>query len=102
MIIAKRYAEVEWTGDPQSGIGKLSGESSALRQLPISSPGRMGPVGEQTSPEELLAGAHAGCYVMAFSFFLSQTGKTVEGLKVKATYALDMTDNVFKITTAQL
>ena len=102
MAIAERYAEVEWSGDAQSGSGTLTGESGAFGALPVSSPSRMGPPDGKTTPEELLASAHAGCYVIALAFFVTEAGSTVDGLKVRVRYTLDMVDGAFKITKADL
>ena len=52
----------------------------------------------RTSPEELIASAHAACYAMAFSNTLDGAGTPPEELRVTATCALDRVDGKLKIT----
>ena len=102
MAQVERHAQVKWVGDPMSGKGTLTGESGAFGTLPITSPSRMGPNDGTVTPEELLASAHAGCYSIALAFVLLQNGTPADDLTVDASYALEMQDGVFKITTAFL
>jgi len=60
-----RTAEVVWTGTIARGTGTASGGSGALRDLPITLASRFGDSDGKTSPEELIAAAHAGCFTMA-------------------------------------
>jgi lipoyl-dependent peroxiredoxin len=55
----------------------------------------------KTSPEELIAAAHASCFAMAFSHGLAQAGHTAERVEVSAEVTFD-TDEGPKITTSEL
>jgi osmotically inducible protein OsmC len=67
----ERKATAVWRGDVRSGRGSLSTESTSLHEAQYSFGTRF-ENGVGTNPEELLAAAHAGCFVMAVS---SQLGK---------------------------
>lgn len=82
----KRTAHAYWTGDTQSGQGKMTTLSGALNDLPYSFKTRFqnedGKAG--TNPEELIAAAHAGCFTMAVSHALNQAGFTADSLATTA------------------
>ena len=83
---AERRADVIWEGDLLSGSGTITKVTSgAWGNLPVSWPARTEQPGGKTSPEELLAGAHAACYAMAFSNTLAGRGTPPERLEVSAT-----------------
>lgn len=101
MATADRRADVVWKGDLPSGSGTLDlASSGALTGASISFPSRTEDPGGNTSPEELIAAAHAGCYAMALSNVLAEGGNTAEELDVSATCTLDM--DSLKITTVVL
>jgi len=85
-----RTAEAAWHGTGLEGSGTLTGPSGVLHDTPYSTAKRFqnedGKAG--TNPEELIAAAHAGCYLMALSFQLTGAGFTPEALHCKA--AIDM------------
>ncbi len=85
-MAATSRAEATWEGDLLKGAGTVKPESGAFGTLPISWAARSDrAAGEtRTSPEELIAAAHAGCYSMAFSNGLSKAGHTVERLDTSA------------------
>lgn len=71
----EREATCVWVGDLAHGTGRLSAASSvAFNGLALSLPTRIGQPGDQTSPEELLAAAHAGCFAMALASVLTHAG----------------------------
>ncbi|MFM9124315.1 MAG: OsmC family peroxiredoxin, partial [Actinomycetota bacterium] len=71
----EREATCVWEGDLAHGAGRLSAASSvAFSGLALSLPTRIGAPGDQTSPEELLAAAHAGCFAMALTSILTRAG----------------------------
>jgi osmotically inducible protein OsmC len=75
MALAERRASVVWTGDAAQGSGTVTLDSSGLGgELPMSLPTRTGEAEGGTTPEELIAGAHAGCYAMALSNYLAGQG----------------------------
>lgn len=100
---AERRAEVEWEGNLVQGHGKVvSVGSGALGELPITWASRTERSDGKTSPEELLAAAHAACYAMAFSHSLAQAGTPAERLHVSATCAFEQVGAGFKVTTMDL
>src|SRR5438128_10373004 len=100
---AERRAEVVWEGDLLQGHGKVvSVGSGALGELPITWASRTERSDGRTSPEELLAAAHAACYAMAFSNTLAQAGTPPERLAVSATCAFEQVGGGFKVTTMDL
>jgi lipoyl-dependent peroxiredoxin len=89
-MAAIRTAEVSWSGDLQTGSGMLLYVSSgALARLPVSWSARTEDHGGKTSPEELLAAAHASCFSMALSARLAKNGTTAENLQVTAKVTFD-------------
>ena len=102
MALAERRAEVVWTGTLQEGSGTLNAGSGALSNMPVTWASRTEQPGGKTSPEELIASAHAACYAMAFSNTLAQAGKPPEQLTVSAVCSLDRTDTGLKISTMAL
>lgn len=81
-----KHARVTWKGDLATGAGTIERvDSEAFGPLPVSWPARTGEEGGKTSPEELIAAAHAACYSMALSHNLSGRGSPPEALEVSAT-----------------
>lgn len=80
-----RRAEAVWHGDLMSGNGEVSAASSgAFTGLPVSWAARSDQPGGKTSPEELVAAAHASCFCMALSAGLGGAGTPPERLSVSA------------------
>lgn len=77
-------ATATWKGDLFSGQGTVQPASGAFATLPISWPARSERPSDKTSPEELIAGAHAGCFSMAFSNALAKAGHAPEHLETTA------------------
>jgi len=83
---AVRKAEVVWEGGLTHGSGTIvSNTSGALPQLPVSWASRSEAPNGKTSPEELIAAAHAACFAMALSFELGNAGHEPERLETSAT-----------------
>jgi osmotically inducible protein OsmC len=82
------------------GSGTFSGGSGALEDLPVTFASRVQRADGKTSPEELIASAHATCYAMALSNTLAENGSAPEKLTVDAVCTLD--DAQLKITTVDL
>jgi osmotically inducible protein OsmC len=79
-------AEAIWEGDLMSGKGKVSSRTSnVLRDAGISWKSRTESAGTNTTPEELLAAAHASCFAMALSNGLAKSGKPPQELDVTVT-----------------
>jgi osmotically inducible protein OsmC len=101
MANVERRAHVVWEGDLASGSGRLTEEDSeALSEAPVTFASRTGSPRVQTSPEELIASAHATCYAMALSNTLAEKDTPPERLTVDAVCTLD--DENLKITTVDL
>jgi osmotically inducible protein OsmC len=86
-MAAERTASVSWTGSLMEGAGTIeSTGSGTLANLPVTWASRSEPSESgRTSPEELIAAAHASCFSMALSHALAQQGSAPERLDVKAT-----------------
>lgn len=112
-------ASTAWTGDLASGSGKTTLETSGVGTFDVSWKARTEPGAGTTTPEELIAAAHASCFSMAFSHELSQngtpptsvntsadvsfvagTGITGIALRVQATVEGISEDDFHKIATA--
>jgi osmotically inducible protein OsmC len=93
-----RKAEVTWQGDLMSGNGRIdSVTSGAFGGLAVSWPARSEEPGGKTSPEELIAAAHATCFSMALSHGLAQAGHPPEELKTSATVTFQPGEGITKI-----
>src|SRR6202047_4685695 len=77
-------AEATWEGDLMSGSGHVKPDSGAFAELPVSWASRAERQHGKTSPEELIAAAHAACYNMAFSNGLAKAGHKPERLNTTA------------------
>jgi len=97
--MAERTANVIWQGNLTQGSGNITLNSQATGALPVTWASRTEAPDGKTSPEELIAAAHAACYAMAFSNALNQNGTPPEQLNVTATLTLDRVDGAVKITT---
>ncbi len=85
-MATERRAEVTWQGDLASGGGTIERVGSgAFGPLEVSWPARAEEPGGKTSPEELIAAAHAACFSMAFSGALAKAGHAPERLSTSAT-----------------
>jgi osmotically inducible protein OsmC len=93
-----RQAEVTWQGDLMSGNGRIdSVTSGAFGGLDVSWPARSEEPEGKTSPEELIAAAHATCFSMALSHGLAQAGHPPEELKTSATVTFQPGEGISKI-----
>ena len=95
MASFKRTATAVWQGSGAEGSGTLSGPSTVLNNTPYSAKLRFqnddGKAG--TNPEELIAAAHAGCFIMALSFRLSGAGTPPAELRCSATIDMEKDDS---------
>jgi osmotically inducible protein OsmC len=93
-----RTAEVTWHGDLMSGSGRIdSVTSGALGSLDVDWLARSEDSQTKTSPEELIAAAHASCFSMALSNGLAQGGHPAEELKASATVTFQPGEGITKI-----
>lgn len=91
-----------WQGDLFGGSGTTSLNSGAAGPLPVSWASRAEEAAGKTSPEELIAAAHAACYSMALSNILAGAGRAPDKLETKAVATFVKTDAGFRITTMEL
>ena len=85
-MAAERTARVVWEGDLPHGKGMITKTGSgALGDLPVTWASRTERSADKTSPEELIAAAHAACFAMALSYGLANAGNAPERLEVSAT-----------------
>jgi osmotically inducible protein OsmC len=85
-MATERSAQVTWSGDLMSGSGEIHEvPSGAFGPLQVSWAARSGEPAGKTSPEELIAAAHASCFAMALSNMLAEAGSPPEQLSTSAT-----------------
>jgi osmotically inducible protein OsmC len=102
-MAAVRSASATWNGDLMSGNGTVSSDSSnSFENLPVSWAARTEQPEGQTSPEELLAAAHAACFSMALSNELASAGTPPDELHVSAQVTFDKTDAGWAVTSSAL
>jgi osmotically inducible protein OsmC len=100
---AIRRAEVAWSGDLSTGAGTASAVSSgAFTDLPVSWAARTEAPEGKTSPEELVAAAHASCFAMAFSGGLGRAGTPPERLAVSADVTFDKVEDGWRVVSSHL
>ena len=99
----ERTAHATWEGDLRNGSGKFDVGSGAINGQEVTFASRFTPEsGGKTSPEELIAAAHATCFSMALANGLAQAGHAPAKLETDAVCTLDQTDAGFRITTMHL
>jgi osmotically inducible protein OsmC len=102
-MAAVRRATVSWDGDLATGKGQLSAVTSrAFSNLPVTWASRTENADGRTSPEELLASAHASCFAMAFSSDLAKAGNPPEKLDVTSEIAFDRVDGKWTVISSKL
>jgi osmotically inducible protein OsmC len=86
----ERHANVVWEGNLARGTGRISAGTGAFEGLDYSIAVRIGKGTEgKTSPEELLAAAHAGCYATSLAGELTQAGSPPEQLDITSNVVMD-------------
>ena len=84
-----READVAWEGTVSRGGGVVSATSSGAFALPVTIASRVGDPEGKTSPEELLAAAHASCFVTSLGSELHRAGAPAERVDVHCTITMD-------------
>jgi lipoyl-dependent peroxiredoxin len=101
MATAERRANVVWKGNLFEGSGTFDlASSEAVSDLPVTWASRTERPDGKTSPEELIAAAHASCFAMAFSNTLAEQGNEPEELNISAVCTFDA--DQLKVTTMVL
>lgn len=102
-MAASRTATVTWNGTLTEGSGTVSAGSSELfTDLPVSWASRTEQVDGRTSPEELLAAAHASCFAMALAGGLARAGTPPDHVHVSATVTFDQVNGSWTVTRSEL
>jgi osmotically inducible protein OsmC len=97
----ERHVEVEWRGSVMEGSGTAKAGTGAFA-LPVTFPSRIGEAAGKTSPEELMAAAHAACYAMALNGTLGRKNASADRTLVTATITADRGDAGIKIAASKL
>ncbi len=84
----RRKATAQWNGNLKEGKGSLTTDSTVLDQTQYSYSTRF-ENGVGTNPEELLAAAHAGCFTMQLSAYLSEEGFVPDELTTVSTIVME-------------
>lgn len=102
-MAATRQARANWNGDLAKGSGEVSAVSSGkFISLPVSWSARTEAPGGKTSPEELLAAAHASCFAMALSAGLAKGGTPPRKLEVTAAVTFDKVGADWSVVSSAL
>ena len=90
-----------WKGGIKDGDGAISTETGVLKEAPYGFKSRF-ENGKGTNPEELIAAAHAGCFSMALSLILGESGMTPERIETHAAVTIEKIGEGFEITSSHL
>ncbi len=102
-MAATRTATVTWNGSLAEGSGTVSaGTSGLFTDLPVSWSSRTEDPAGRTSPEELLAAAHASCFAMALSGALARAGTPPDHMHVSADVTFDKVGDSWTVTRSEL
>jgi osmotically inducible protein OsmC len=100
---AVRQASVVWEGDLFSGSGTITATTSGrIKDIGVSWPARTEAPDGKTSPEELLAAAHASCFAMALSATLGRAGTPPQRLDITAAVTFDKVGEGWKVVSSKL
>ena len=99
---AESSASTQWEGTLAEGSGQTTLASGVAGPLAVSWAKRTERTSDSTSPEELIAAAHASCYSMAFAHALAESGATPEQLDVSAVVTFEIVDGAPTITRSAL
>ena len=98
-----RRASVTWSGTLAEGSGTINEVTSgAFGGLGVSWPARTEAPGGKTSPEELLAAAHASCFSMSLSGRLTRNGTPPDRLEVSATVTFEKREAGWAVASSAL
>lgn len=101
MSTFSRSVEVNWQGSVMEGQGQMKAGTGAFT-LPVSFPSRIAEKGDKTSPEELMAAAHAACYAMALNGTLGRKNASADRTVVTAKVTADKGEAGIKIVSSHL
>ena len=98
MATFSRKVDVTWNGGLMDGKGEARAGTGAFT-LPVTFPVRVGEPEGHTSPEELIAAAHAACYAMAFNATLGRNNAKAATTHVTATVTADKGESGIKVVS---
>jgi osmotically inducible protein OsmC len=98
----KSNASAHWEGSPKDGTGSISTKTGVLKNTPYSSKARFEGGTSQTTPEELIASAHAGCFTMALGFALMRAGINQKSIDTEAEVEVILGEKGANITAIKL
>ena len=101
MATFSRSVTVDWSGPIMEGKGVAKAGSGAFN-LPVTFPSRIGEPAGLTSPEELVAAAHASCFAMALNATLGRKGASAARTVIVATVTADKGDAGIKLTNSRV
>ena len=102
-MAAVRKAEATWEGGLADGKGVVSAATGGIfSDVPVTWASRTEAPDGRTSPEELIAAAHAACYAMAFSHGLGSVGTPPQKLEVSAAVTFDKVGDGWGIVSSAL
>jgi osmotically inducible protein OsmC len=96
-----RQVTINWAGSIMEGAGKVEAGSGAF-SLPVTFPRRIGEPEGMTSPEELMAAAHASCFAMALNGFVGRKGGAIGKTTITCKVTADKGDAGITITSSAL
>ena len=101
-MAVERTANAQWQGDLMGGSGTVSTQSGVVDNATVKWSSRAEQADQNTSPEELIAAAHATCISMALAHGLAQAGHPPEQLDTEATATFDQAGDGFRMTTMRM
>ena len=101
-MAVERTAKASWQGDLAGGSGKVSTQSGVVDNATVKWSSRAEQADENTSPEELIAAAHATCVLMALAGGLARKGTPPGSLESEATATFEQVGDGFRMTTVRL
>jgi osmotically inducible protein OsmC len=93
--------ELSWNGTLMEGSGQAKAGTGAF-SLPVTFPSRIGEGDGKTTPEEMLAAAHAVCYAMGLTATIGRSGGTARNVRVTATVTADKGEAGIKVVSSHL
>ena len=101
-MAVERTANAVWQGDLFGGSGTVSTQSGVVDNATVKWSSRAEQADQNTSPEELIAAAHATCISMALANVLAQAGTPPQRLETEATSTFEQAGDGFRLTTMRI
>ncbi len=97
-----RHVTVDWSGPLKEGGKGVAQAGTGAFSLPVTFPSRIGEAEGRTSPEELIAAAHAACYAMVINATVGRMGGSIDKTHVTCTVTADLSEAGIKIQSSKL